>query len=272
MKRWTIAICVLLLAFAVGCSAIFTSDEDRGPSPDHNGGNSADDDTDDDTDDDADDDTDDDTDDDISEVDAVLVYDYDSSIPSDFGDWADDYSIKLDSYKVSDILDVDLGNYDIVIIGEDLDLYGYHYAAFNHINDSGKPLIGIYEGNSFYTEEGTYWYNFETANCPVFDWEQNLELQNTDDSVFDTPFEVQTAGTLQITVNLKPTNACHSWNMPTSVVALGALTSPYADYVSIAYEPSKSAAFWGFKGTPADLTTDAKKLLANLVHHVSGNY
>lgn len=250
--------------FTLGCEEIFTN-EDRGGDSD---GPPQDDDDDDDTDDDTDDDADDDTDDDISEVSAALIYDHITTIPGSFEDWGSDYYVDIDSYKTLDADDADLSIYDVIILAEDVDVY---QTLYNHIHDSGKPIVALFEGNSYFNMEGTHWYRYYVPDsCLIFDLYRNVYLLNTTDIVFNSPWpiDIPSGNVLQLTLTQKSANACDNFYMPDYVIAVGAIPD-FEAYVAIGYETNTKIVFWGFEGRPSELTDEGQKLLANLVHYAA---
>ena len=263
--KWIVTILIILLATSLGCGVLFTNEDRGGGGPNGPGGGGGDD-TDDDA---ADDDA---TDDDIQEVSAALVYasPY-SNIPNAFKQWGSDFYLTIDTYQAMDITDVDLSKYDIVILAEDLDLDNY-YTAFEYIQEAHRPIFAMYLGTTYLNVEGGHWYTYESdppENCFVYDPSKNIYLWNTGDDVFSQPWpiEIPEGDIIQLTLTAKYSNACNDWNRPTDIVSIGAIGNDQ-HFIAIGYENDTGIAFWGFDGTPLELTQDGQRLLANMIYHI----
>ena len=204
---------------------------------------------------------------------AYIYPDGDLTVAAPYKAFLDAHGYSTTLIPVSSVTSTNFSVYDLIIIGGNTGNSdwnsGSHVpsAAATAVNNSGKPILGLGDGGSYFFE--AFSLNIRWGNG-MYNNYTNIYVVDKTHQIFNTPYHINVpAGNIiQLYSSASSVLEIHMNTVPPNVVALGrSSTSP--GYYPIAFENNRYF-LWGFHDSPTNMTGTGMDLFLNIVNFLAG--
>lgn len=199
-------------------------------------------------------------------VDVAIIYDSDYTSAFKHAVILQDSGFTVDLILLSNVVATDFSDYGVIIVGSDTgssSVWGTS-AAVTAINSSGKPILGLGDGGyAFFGKLGLatgFGYGWHGSDNSIYVVDTGYEMFNGPNpiSIPGNKIIQLYSATGHVGINLPV--------VPGNVIVLGREVVDL-DHYPLTFESGRYL-FWGFTGSPANMTADGADLFVNVVSYL----